>query len=110
VGLAHDEGIDSLLCDWPDTYTGCFAWLNPPYADIAPWVQKCDRTRGMRIAALLPASIGSNWFADHVWGRAYVVALQGRVTFVGHRAPYPKDLILALYGFNMVGFSVWKWN
>ena len=64
---------------------------------------------GSRIFLLTPASIGANWFAEHVYGKAHVLALQGRLTFVGHKQPYPKDCILSVYGVKP-GFSVWDWR
>ena len=64
---------------------------------------------GSRILLLVPASIGANWFAEHVHQRAYVLALQGRLTFDGHTQSFPKDLILAVYGWGP-GFGVWSWR
>jgi phage N-6-adenine-methyltransferase len=108
LGLGSSESEDALAVPW-DFYYDC--WLNPPFANIKPWVAKCATAmhRG-RIFALLPAAVGSNWYAAHVHGVAHVVALSPRVTFVGHKAPYPKDLILAVYGPVKGGFSTWKWK
>lgn len=90
-----------------------WGWLNPPYADIAPWAKKCRETkqRGGQIAFLVPAAIGSNWFRDYVHGYALVLALNGRLTFEGCTQPYPKDCILALYSTRVApGFDVWNWR
>lgn len=57
---------------------------------------------------LVPASVGSRWFAEHVHGWARVLALSGRLSFDGI-APFPKDLILAVYG-EPPGFDVWDWR
>jgi phage N-6-adenine-methyltransferase len=85
-------------------------WLNPPYGNIAPWAAKCARDRHPegRIA-FVPASVGSNWFADHVDGKALVLFLRPRLTFVGHTQSYPKDLILAMYG-EKPGYECWRWK
>lgn len=109
LGYMHDAGRDSLACDWGAEHPGGFGWLNPPFGNIAPWVAKCAATRDMWIAALLPASIGANWFAEHVHRHAYVLALSPRVTFVGHKSPFPKDLIIAMYGTGFRGFDTWRW-
>jgi phage N-6-adenine-methyltransferase len=102
---------DSFSYDW--SVAGCrLMWLNPPYSDIAPWAAKCAATklvRGSRIFLLVPASVGSNWYADHVHGKAHVLALSPRLTFEGCADPYPKDLLLAVYG-EAPGFDVWRWK
>lgn len=88
-------------------------WLNPPFSDITPWVQKAwDESRqGATIAVLVPASTGANWWSHHVLGKAYVTFLNGRLTFVGHTAPYPKDLALLLYApFLEGGACWWRWK
>lgn len=96
--------------DWP---TNSFNWCNPPFGKLEPWVEKaaaqlerCD----VRTLMLLPAGIGSRWFSRFVHRRAHVTALEGRVIFQGHDTPYPKDLILAHYGFGLTGFDVWDWR
>lgn len=89
------------------------AWLNPPFADIAPWAEKCrfECGRGAKIIMLTPASIGANWFADHVYGMASVIALRPRLVFEGCKDPYPKDCMLTLWGCGTSGlFEIWKWK
>lgn len=102
------EDMDSLQAHWPGRAEG-LCWLNPPFGNIAKWAKKAAESRS-RIAMLVPASIGSNWFRGHVHGKAYVLALNPRVTFVGHSAAYPKDLILCVYGHGLAGFDVWEWR
>jgi phage N-6-adenine-methyltransferase len=104
------EQEDSLTLDW-GALPGNL-WLNPPYSNIAPWAAKCaERKNDARWTMLLvPASVGSIWFQDHVAPNAFVLELVGRLTFVGHNQPYPKDLILAAFGFGVVGRAAWKWR
>lgn len=109
-----DEADDALtIPDW-HTKTGAkgWGWLNPPYANIAPWVERCADCGDLaHIALLVPASVGSNWFREEVLGQALVIALNGRLTFCGHTAPYPKDLMLCLYGPDVIPrFTVWDWR
>lgn len=105
-----NKEMDSLSQDW-DVLPRGTNWLNPPYDDIKPWVEKCSHYNGGGIiATLIPASIGSNWFRDYVYKKSMVTALNGRLKFVGHSSPYPKDLILAVYGMTQVGFEVWNWK
>lgn len=104
---------DSLKAMW-QIYDGEIAWLNPPFADINPWAAKCAETAvelsgGSRILLLVPASIGSEWFRANVHGKAFVHALNPRLTFKGCTSPYPKDCLLAEYGASP-GFDVWRWK
>ena len=90
-------------------------WCNPPFANIAPWARKwaADAALGARIIALVPASIGSEWFAAHVYRKALVVALRPRLTFEGCSDPYPKDCMLLVYGQrggNGGLFEAWRWK
>jgi DNA (cytosine-5)-methyltransferase 1 len=116
-----DEEENSLDDGWAwqdhiATYE--WAWLNPPYANIAPWVQKAANSKPFLsnysgIAMLVPASVGANWWRDYVDGQAHVRFLNGRLTFVGHTAPYPKDLALLLYSLSVSykpGYHVWDWR
>lgn len=101
---------NSLVQDW-GSLKGTL-WLNPEFADIDPWAAKCARTRlqpGSRILFLTPASVSTNWFADHVYGRARVIACNPRLTFVGHVNAFPKDIILSVFG-EPPAFCCWRWD
>lgn len=65
---------------WGDTYKGCvavdglkFDWagerifLNPPYSDPGPWVQKAA-TSGALVVALLPCDPSTQWWQHFVLG------------------------------------------
>lgn len=92
-----------------------WSWLNPPFANIGPWVARaCKQSRisqgGAHIAVLVPASIGANWWRDYVEGHALVLGLNGRIQFVGATDPYPKDCALLLYGPYITGGQrIWTW-
>ena len=100
---------DSLLANW--SLLSGNLWLNPPFADIAPWARKCyeEVTMQSEIYLLVPASVGTNWFRDWVFQKAYVMFLSPRLTFEGCSDPYPKDLMLCRYGSNP-GFECWRWD
>lgn len=100
---------DSFKQDWHKIPGNLY--LNPEFANIAPWAEKCalEGERGAKILFLTPASIGSNWFAEFCHRRALVLALNGRITFEGMDDPYPKDCMLTCFGFG-IGFDVWRWN
>lgn len=100
---------DSLSCLWKEHIPEwTWAWLNPPYANIAPWVKKASKSN-RKIVVLVPASVGSNWWRDHVHEQAWVLFLNGRITFEGHKAGYPKDLALLVYGLEP-GYDIWDWK
>ncbi len=110
--LSKEE--NSLIRHWASDWPGARMWLNPEFSDIKTWAEKCAhesiRLKGSgRIFLLTPASIGANWFRDYVAPYSRVFALNGRLTFVGHKQPYPKDCILSVYG-ELQGFEVWDWR
>lgn len=118
-GLREGE-VDSLLEPWHELITpGQYGWLNPPFVNIRPWAKKCAFESDpdlvdepARIAFLVPAAIGANWYRNHVHQRAMVLALSGkRVPFDPSNPTwgYPKDLVLAVYGLGYSGFDVFEW-
>lgn len=105
------EEDNSLIQNWPKGEG--WSWCNPPYGDIEPWVWwACHEAEsGSKVAMLVPASVGSNWWSEYVHTECYVTLLNGRITFVGHKGPYPKDLALLLYAPYLDGGScVWRWK
>lgn len=112
AGYCLDKGVDSLTADWSRDFPAGNLWLNPPFASIDPWAEKCA-THGARrdglIFLLTPASIGTDWFRARVWGNARVFGLSPRITFEGEKDPYPKDLMLSVFGKATAGFDLWRW-
>jgi site-specific DNA-methyltransferase (adenine-specific) len=123
---------DSLVQDWAAWIGDGIGWLNPEFADISEWAAKCAGCIGIRAIMLTPASIGSEWFADHCELTAKVVGLRPRICFGGcHQlypakhpkagqrncdescfgcATYPKDCMLTLWGFGPPTFESWRWK
>ncbi len=90
-----------------------YSWLNPEYANIGPWAERCvtESAKGLHVLMLAPAAVGSEWFNAHVRPNAYVFELTPRLKFVGHAHAYPKDLILACFGpERFVGRASWRWK
>lgn len=108
----YTEADNSLVQPW--RVGDGWNWLNPPFGNIRPWVEKavCEAIYcGAKTAVLIPASVGSNWWYDWVDGSAYVHFLNGRLTFVGEATCYPKDCALLLYApFLCGGSNIWSWN
>lgn len=109
-----DEKENSFYVNWA-SFAHTRAWLNPPFSNIADWAARCAHLAGDfskaggRIFLLTPASIGTEWFADHVHRRAMVYGLRPRLTFEGTTDPYPKDLMLSVFGVAP-GFDTWRWK
>lgn len=113
-------GVDSFAHDWAElSYTleaGTCMWLNCEFSDIDPWAYKCrmDAPRfkpGVRLGLLTPASVGARWFIDNVYQKGYTLILDGRLTFVGAKDPFPKDCQVTVYsGDRIIGWENWDWR
>lgn len=96
-------------------------WLNPPFERIEPWARRCAEVAPLlkqgKLLFLTPASVATDWFWAHVQPHAYVLALSPRIIFdgtpinpkTGKTDPYPKDLMLSVYGWGP-GFARWRWK
>lgn len=110
------DGIDALTDDWSARFTRRdVLFLNPEFGGIAttwaPLVAKWTRKLPwLRLLLLTPASIGSEWFQQHVHRKAMVLGLSPRLHFVGADDPYPKDCMISGFGFGVQGFDVWRWD
>lgn len=108
---------DALTADWAQldgNHEGEICWLNPPYGLIkgngfARKVQR-EALHGIRVVMLIPAAVATNWFAEEVFGHALVIPIRPRITFIGHKDPYPKDLMLCCYNLGAPGFEPWRWD
>ncbi len=101
--------------EWAYEIGDGWGWLNPPFSRIGPWAKRCSEvaadTNG-KIAFLVPAAVGSNWYRDYVHkAHARVLFLNGRIPFMPDKPTwlYPKDCILVLYGLGYSGSDVWTW-
>ena len=114
------EAQDSLVTDWPITHGG-WCWLNPPFANIEPWVAKAANAapHGTQTVMLLPASVGANWWKAFVEPYAYVSFLNGRLCFITDwreqgftsKPLYPKDCALLVYSnWGFRGHEIWTWS
>src|SRR4051812_35432085 len=82
--MFYTEAENALVQPWR-TKGLEIAWLNPPFANLGPWVEKAwkESQIGARLVMLVPAGVGSNWWRDFVHGKAFVLLLNGRITFGG---------------------------
>jgi hypothetical protein len=111
-----DVTRNSLSINWSVDFAGKLGWLNPEFANIRPWAEKCNAEKGLRIVMLTPSSIDSNWYMEIVHPNALVISVGPRLTFEGCKDPYPKGCILSLWNFTdddgkpVTGFDVWRWD
>lgn len=104
------EAEDGLIQDW---ILSGWNWCNPPFGQLEQWTSKAahESMKGASTAMLVPASVGSNWWLTWVEGYAYQSFLNGRITFVGHDKPYPKDCAILLYTpWGFCGHEIWNWK
>jgi phage N-6-adenine-methyltransferase len=77
------ETEDSLSLDRPWRRLGGWLWLNPPYGNIGEWAAKAaeEARHGAQILFLVPAAVGSNWYADSLHEKAEIRFLRPRLVF-----------------------------
>lgn len=111
--FSKEENALAADRSWAAAIGSGWGWLNPPYKHIDPWARKCAAS-GAKIAFLVPASVGADWFLRHVWKNtnAGVLFLNGRLAFIEGRPDelYPKDCMLVLFGSDFHGCDVWNWR
>lgn len=58
-------------------------WLNPPYTNLEPWIDKCieGAANGLTIVALLPPNVDQKWFRKCIL-HADCYVYNGRIKFV----------------------------
>lgn len=87
-------------------------WNNCEFSDVGPWAKKhatCG-PRGANSLLLTPSVTGANWSTDHVFAKADVYLLKGRLMFDGKNV-FPKDCMLSSYSPNATGAChVWDWK
>ena len=89
---------DFLSIKSPERLTDGWAWCNPPYGKrgCGAWVKQILKMR--KSVTLVPASVGTQWFAP-VWDLAsYVFFIRGRLRFVGAPGPAQFDSCLVIKG------------
>lgn len=87
--LYFTRGMDALSIDWLDFAqsqgVAPVAWLNPPYSDITPWMQKAieQAKRGFTTVLLVPQDNGEDRYGDCVHGTASEYrTITGRIAYL----------------------------
>lgn len=62
-------------------------FLNPPYSNPGPWLEKArrevDAGRAELVVALVPVASDTRWFHDQVKDAGEVRFIRGRIRFLG---------------------------
>lgn len=113
-GFDHPR-VDALATAWPETGPTDCAYLNPPFARAAAFARVASECPQTRTLALLPASVGTSWFAEYVHGKALVCFLRPRLVFLQpDGTPMPaginRDLMLCAYGWTPGFYTCEDWR
>jgi len=96
-----DDGLAADWSRWPG-----LAWVNGPYSDIGPWLERCWRYGSMVgciAVALVKVDTATSWWRRFVWAAAEAVLfLHERVRFIkpdaGERSGAKWPSALVFYG------------
>ena len=86
---------DGLLQDWG----GCVVFCNPPYSNIAKWVEKAfreSRKDNTLVVLLIPSRTDTKYFHDFIYKRAEIRFIRGRLKFGDSKnsAPFPSMIVI----------------
>lgn len=105
---------DGLIQDW----SGEVVFVNPPYSNVAGWVEKCynERNNGVTSVLLIPARTDTKWFHKYCMKADMIQFIKGRVKFENgadkpNSAPFPSMIVvfdprLADRPAQITGFSL----
>lgn len=80
-------------------WDGDAIWCNPPYGRrVGKWVAKAEEVwrNGKTVVMLLFSRTDTKWFHDHIYGKAEIRFIKGRLRFGGSQlnAPYPSMVVV----------------
>lgn len=85
---------DGLTLDWGTEVV----WCNPPYSDVASWVEKVisATARGATVVLLVASRTDTRWYQTCLRYASEARLLQGKVRFGGARnaAPFPSTVFV----------------
>lgn len=85
---------DGLSKSWKGHRVFC----NPPYNryQIKEWVKKMASSDAEIVVGLLPARTNTSWFHEHVWKKAEIRFIRGKLHFNGYKwqAPFPSMIVI----------------
>lgn len=91
----YTEADDGLASPWHGR-----VWMNPPYSEIADWMDKARREASRPdvelVVCLVPARTSTQWWHTYAVDAAALCFLEGRLSFgdSGNSAPFPSALVV----------------
>lgn len=87
--------IDGLKQKWG----GYRVFCNPPYSNIAAWVEKAfreTRNDNTLVVLLIPSRTDTRYFHDYIYQRAEIRFIKGRLKFNDSKnsAPFPSMIVI----------------
>jgi site-specific DNA-methyltransferase (adenine-specific) len=111
----YTEQDDGLSKDW----SGETVFVNPPYSNVAGWVEKCYREymdNGVTSVLLIPSRTDTKYFHKHCMKADLIQFVKGRVKFENgsskpNSAPFPSMIVVFDRNLNnnqpeITGFSL----
>ena len=103
----HDNGLKQ-------SWGGQICWMNPPYgSEIGKWMRKARDEACLNnatVVCLVPARLDARWFQDTVFGdnftAAEVIAIKGRVSFIGSLGAAPFTSCFVVFTPNHAGCPI----
>lgn len=96
TSLYFTKEQDGLAQDW-GTYT---VFCNPPYGkQISRWCFKARSSAqgGATVVLLVPSRTDTRWFHEHVYGKAELRFVRGRLKFGDGKQSAPFPSLIAIY-------------
>lgn len=87
---------DGLTQNWEGETVFC----NPPYGrQLGLWVRKCREEswkQKTKVVMLIPARTDTKWFHEHIYNKAEIRFIKGRLKFGGSKnsAPFPSMIVI----------------
>lgn len=92
----YTRSEDGLKQDW----AGEIVFCNPPYGrELGEWVRKCRMESckpNTMVVMLIPARTDTRWFHEHIYNKAEIRFLKGRLRFGNSKtsAPFPSMIVI----------------
>ena len=79
------EEHNALEREWGESWNISRGFLNPPYSDIAPWVEKAiaeNLLNGFETAMLIPTPNGEKYYENVFKYASKIIYITGRISFI----------------------------
>lgn len=88
---------NALFQDW----TGERIWCNPPFGrEQIPFVEKAGLREADISVLLLPVRTDTKLWHNHIFNKARIIFLKGRITFEGTKNNHPSAFALCIWEKN----------